>query len=61
LQLQAQDKREAKVTWYLINAAQMIEEVQAKINKIVEQMIAQVKDEGKPLQILWKNEEDCSK
>jgi thymidylate kinase len=56
-QLQAQDEREGKVPWYLVNAAQTIEEVQAEINEIVERTVAQVKDEDKPLQVLWKNEE----
>lgn len=56
-QLQAQDDREGKVPWHVVNAAQTVEEVQSEINEIVERTIAQVKKEDKPLQLLWMDTE----
>jgi hypothetical protein len=55
-QLQAHDERDGNVPWYIVNAAQSIEEVQGDINKIVEETIGHVTTttEGeKPLGLLW--------
>jgi hypothetical protein len=59
-QLQAHDERDGNVPWYIVNAAQSIDEVQGDINKIVEETIRHVtttttsttKGE-KPLGLLW--------
>ena len=57
-QLQAQDDREGKVPWYVVNAAQTIDEVQAEINAIVERTVKQVETEQKPLELLWHTAEN---
>jgi len=49
-ELQAKDEEEKIVPWHIVNAAQTIDEVQADINKIVEDTIKRVSEgEGKPL------------
>lgn len=54
--LQKEDEAEGKVPWYIVNAAQTIEEVQGDINKIVESTISNVQDKKKPIGKLWKPE-----
>ena len=57
-QLQAMDERQSEaVPWYVVNAAQSIEEVQKEINDIVEKTIEKVNAEERPLGILWQSEQ----
>jgi dTMP kinase len=52
-ELQAMDEVDGQVPWYVVNAAQSIEEVQQEINQIVESTIDKVNAEEKPLGLLW--------
>jgi hypothetical protein len=45
-------------SWYVVNAAQSIEDVQKEINAIVERTIKDVQETNKPLGLLWKNDND---
>eukprot|EP00526_Cylindrotheca_closterium_P023180 CAMPEP_0113646230 /NCGR_PEP_ID=MMETSP0017_2-20120614/24410_1 /TAXON_ID=2856 /ORGANISM="Cylindrotheca closterium" /LENGTH=171 /DNA_ID=CAMNT_0000558093 /DNA_START=90 /DNA_END=602 /DNA_ORIENTATION=+ /assembly_acc=CAM_ASM_000147 len=47
--LQKQDEADGRVPWYIVNAAQTVEEVQGDINKIVESTISSVQDKQKPM------------
>ena len=52
-QLQAHDEKDSSVPWHIVNAAQTVEQVQEDINKIVEETVRQVQEEGKSLELLW--------
>jgi LAS superfamily LD-carboxypeptidase LdcB len=56
-QLQAMDERDGQVPWYVVNAAQSIEEVQKEIKSIVEKTVERVNSEERPLGILWQSEQ----
>lgn len=53
-ELQGMDQRDDRIPWYIVNAAQSIEDVQKEINTIVENTIEKVQSEEKPLELLWK-------
>jgi len=53
-ELQDMDQRDDRIPWYIVNAAQSIEDVQKEINTIVENTIEKVQSEEKPLELLWK-------
>lgn len=48
-ELQLMDEKDKIVPWHIVNAAQSIDEVQADINRIVEETIQRVSEEGQPL------------
>jgi dTMP kinase len=52
-QLQAMDERDGQVPWYVVDAAQSIEQVQKEINDIVEKTIEKVQKGKLPLGVLW--------
>jgi hypothetical protein len=52
-QLQAMDERDGQVPWYVVDAAQSIEEVQRDINDIVEKTLENVQTGKTPLGLLW--------
>jgi hypothetical protein len=52
-QLQAHDERDGQVPWFIVNAAQSIEQVQTDINQIVDETVKQVEEDNKPLGLLW--------
>jgi hypothetical protein len=52
------DDRDGQVPWYVVNAAQTVEEVQKEINDIVGKTIAKVQNEDRPLGILWSTNQD---
>ncbi|KAL3894893.1 MAG: hypothetical protein SGARI_007611 [Bacillariaceae sp.] len=56
-QLQAMDERDGQVPWYVVNAAQTVEEVQKEINEIVEKTVEEVNAEERPLGLLWQTEQ----
>ncbi|KAG7368691.1 thymidylate kinase [Nitzschia inconspicua] len=60
-QLQATDTENGQVPWYVVNAAQSIEEVQQEISAIVEQTIEKVILEEKPLGLLWLSKDEENK
>lgn len=51
-ELQGMDEKEKTVPWHVVNAAQSIEEVQADINKIVDETLKRVA-EGAPLKTMF--------
>ena len=53
-QLQAVDEEQGNVPWYVVNAAQSIEDVQNEINAIVDKTVQHVQTTNKPLGQLWK-------
>ena len=53
-ELKDMDERDGKIPWYIINAAQSIEDVQNEINKIVENTLEKVQSDKKPVGLLWK-------
>ncbi len=55
-ELQAKDEEEQTVPWHIVNAAQSIEDVQADINKIVEDTLARVAN-GEPLNKMFQEGE----
>jgi dTMP kinase len=60
-QLQAVDEDQGRVPWYIVNAAQSIDEVQNEINAIVDRTIQEVQTTNKPLGLLWKKKENKKK
>jgi hypothetical protein len=52
-QLQAMDQRDGQVPWYMVDAAQSIEDVQNDINDIVEKTVHKIQSEKTPLGLLW--------
>jgi dTMP kinase len=54
-QLQAMDERDGKVPWYVVDAAQSVEEVQREINDIVETTVEKIQRADTPLGLLWQN------
>ena len=50
-------QQQPQVPWYVINAAQSIEDVQKEINTIVNRTIQEVQSTNKPLGLLWKQEQ----
>ena len=57
-QLQAVDEEQGNVPWYVVNAAQSIEDVQNEINAIVDKTVRHVRTTNKPLGQLWKQTND---
>ena len=55
-ELQAMDERDGQVPWYVVNAAQTVEEVQKEINEIVEKTVERVNAEDQPLGLLWQTD-----
>ena len=55
-QLQEMDENEGRIPWFVVNAAQTIEEVQKEINEIVEKTVEKVHSEEQPVGLLWKEE-----
>lgn len=55
-QLQEMDKKDGRIPWFIVNAAQTIEEVQIEINEIVEKTVEKVQSEEQPVGLLWKEE-----
>jgi len=53
-QLQEMDESDGQIPWYVVNAAQTIEDVQTEINNIVEKTVEKVKREEVPVGLLWK-------
>ena len=45
------DEKDGQIPWYIVNAAQSIEDVQKEINEIVESTVDKVKNEE--LSVLW--------
>mmetsp|Transcript_21834 Transcript_21834/g.51513 ORF Transcript_21834/g.51513 Transcript_21834/m.51513 type:complete len:277 (+) Transcript_21834:107-937(+) len=60
-QLQAVDEEQGNVPWYVVNAAQSIEDVQKEINAIVDKTVHDVQTTNKPLGQLWKKTTKDSK
>mmetsp|Transcript_21833 Transcript_21833/g.51512 ORF Transcript_21833/g.51512 Transcript_21833/m.51512 type:complete len:141 (+) Transcript_21833:1-423(+) len=60
-QLQAVDEEQGNVPWYVVNAAQSIEDVQKEINAIVDKTVHDVQTTNKPLGQLWKKTTNDSK
>jgi thymidylate kinase len=60
-ELQAMDEMDSQVPWYVVNAAQSIEEVQQEINQIVESTIDKINAEEKPLGLLWQAKDEENK
>jgi hypothetical protein len=56
-QLQAMDEHDGQVPWYVVNAAQAVEEVQKEINEIVEKTVEKVHLQEQPLGLLWQSKE----
>lgn len=52
-QLRAMDEADGQVPWYVVNAAQTIEEVQKEINRIAELTVERVNADEKPLGLMW--------
>lgn len=53
--LQTLDEEDGQVPWYVVDAAQSIDDVQREINTIVvERTLPHVQDNHKPLGLLWK-------
>lgn len=50
------DENEGRIPWFVVNAAQTIEEVQKEINEIVEKTVEKVQSEEQPVGLLWKEE-----
>jgi hypothetical protein len=48
------DEEDGQIPWYIVNAAQSIEDVQKEINTIVETTVEKVQSEEKPVGLLWK-------
>jgi hypothetical protein len=55
-ELQAKDEEEKTVPWHIVNAAQSIEDVQADINKIVEDTMTRMSN-GAPLNKMFQEGE----
>ena len=55
-QLQQLDEKDGQIPWYVVNAAQTIEDVQKEINGIVEQTLEKIHGENLPVGLLWKKE-----
>lgn len=53
-ELQGMDEEDGQIPWYIVNAAQSIEDVQKEINTIVENTVEKVQSEEKPVGLLWK-------
>ena len=53
-ELQEMDEADGTIPWYIVDAAQSIEDVQKDINTIVESTIEKVQSEDKPVNLLWK-------
>jgi len=53
-ELQDMDEKDGQIPWYVVNAAQSIEEVQKEINEIVENTVEKVQSEEQPVGLLWK-------
>lgn len=53
-ELQGMDEQDGQIPWYIVNAAQSIEDVQKEINTIVENTVEKVQSEEKPVGLLWK-------
>ena len=53
--LQKQDETTGQVPWFVIDAAQTIDEVQNDINTVVEKTMNEVSDGGKPIQVMWED------
>lgn len=53
--LQKQDETTGQVPWFVIDAAQTIDEVQNDINTVVEKTMKEVNDGGKPIQVMWED------
>mmetsp|Transcript_7343 Transcript_7343/g.21347 ORF Transcript_7343/g.21347 Transcript_7343/m.21347 type:complete len:228 (+) Transcript_7343:1037-1720(+) len=54
-ELQGMDEADGQIPWYIVNAAQTIEEVQQEINAIVESTVEEVHSNELPVGLLWKN------
>jgi hypothetical protein len=52
-QLQAFDEHEGTVPWFIVNAAQSIDEVQQEINQIVDATIRKVQQDNTPSETMW--------
>ena len=52
-QLQSMDEKDGRIPWYVINAAQSVEDVQKEINEIVEKTVEKVQTEELPIGTLW--------
>jgi len=55
-QLQEMDESDGQIPWYVVNAAQTIEDVQKEINNIVEKTVERVNREEVPVGLLWKKQ-----
>mmetsp|Transcript_5557 Transcript_5557/g.11479 ORF Transcript_5557/g.11479 Transcript_5557/m.11479 type:complete len:228 (+) Transcript_5557:162-845(+) len=53
-ELQGMDETDGQIPWYVVNAAQSIEEVQKEINTIVETTVDKVQSKEEPVGLLWK-------
>jgi len=53
-ELQDTDEKDGQIPWFVVNAAQSIEEVQKEINTIVENTVEKVQSEEQPVGLLWK-------
>lgn len=53
-ELQEMDEADGTIPWYIVDAAQSIDDVQKDINAIVESTIEKVQSEDKPVSLLWK-------
>ena len=53
-ELQDMDEKDGQIPWFVVDAAQSIEEVQKEINEIVENTVTKVQSEEQPVGLLWK-------
>mmetsp|Transcript_9543 Transcript_9543/g.20028 ORF Transcript_9543/g.20028 Transcript_9543/m.20028 type:complete len:222 (+) Transcript_9543:1-666(+) len=53
-ELQYKDEQDGRIPWYVVNAAQSIEDVQMEINTIVNKTVEKVQNEEPPIGLLWK-------
>lgn len=53
-ELQAMDDNDGNIPWYIVDAAQSIEDVQKEINAIVESTVKHVQNEEGGVGLLWK-------
>lgn len=53
-ELQEMDERDGQIPWFIVDAAQSIEDVQKDINTIVENTVEKVQSEKKSVGLMWK-------
>eukprot|EP00536_Pseudo-nitzschia_multiseries_P002633 jgi/Psemu1/251860/estExt_Genewise1Plus.C_350097 len=54
-ELQGMDEADGQIPWYIVDAAQSIEDVQQEINSIVESTVEKVHGDELSVGLLWKN------